>query len=477
MNENSKINSTDVSITKNDSPTKIINNGIELLGGISRFIGKEDKVFIKINLRAPNGFPVNVNMDSLRSLIILCKEAGAKKIYVGGFPDYGVKTSTLNDTLGLKSYLDNLGVELISLDDPETSHFSSIEVNGKNIEYPTRVLESDKLIILNQLSVDPLFKCTLSLLNCYSLVSFKSQKIEKIIRSGKDYLLLDQYKQDLISNILNVFSIKKPCLVINDMFYFLEGAGPLIFKDSNLIRTGLVVTGSDAIAVDLITLNLLQIELLSSDILLEARDKRLGITDLSKINLKGEKLDANKLTVNFSVDKLNEITINNTYLQTGRICSGCFKEAYNLLNFMKTHMTKDLKYIKNQSMLIGENPLEPETVENVIVFGDCAVRTTKNRDFRHIQVLKKDDIIKTVGDKVKKEKSPQKKPIVKDKVNKSVIELPGCPPDMYTSLNSILKYYGKKQAPNLSFYNALLNQFIDKESKKPSKKRGVINDV
>jgi len=477
MIENSKVNSTDVAIIKNDSPTKAINNGIELLGGISRFIGKEDIIFIKINLRAPSGFPVNVNMESLRTLIMMCKDAGAKKIYVGGFPVYGVKTSTLNDILGIKSYLENFGAELISLDDPATSHFSSIKVNGRNIDYPTRVLESDKLIILNQVSVDPLFKCTLSLLNCYSLLSPKSQKIENVINNGKDYLLVDQYRQDLISNILDVLSIKKPCLVINDMFYFLEGAGPFIYKDSNLIRTGLVVSGSDAAAVDLITLNLLKIDLSNSDILLEARNRKLGITNVSEINLKGEPLDANKLIVNFSVNKLNEITINNTYLHTGKICSGCFKEAYYLLNFMKTHMTKDLKYIRNQSMLIGENPLEPDTVENVIVYGDCALKSTMNSDFRNIQVSKKESIIKTVGDKVKKENSSQKKIIVKEKVNKSIIELPGCPPDLHACLRAILKYYGKTQVPNLSFYNALLNRYVNKELEKPIKKKGITSDV
>jgi len=257
----------------------------------------------------------------------------------------------------------------------------------------------------------------------------------------------------------------------------LEGAGPFIYKDSNLIRTGLVVSGSDAVAVDLITLNLLKLDLLGSDILLEARNRKLGITDISKINLKGEDLDANKLVVNFSVDKLNEITINNTYLQTGKFCSGCFKEAYYLLNFMKTHMTKDLKYIRTQSMLIGENPLEPDSLENIIVFGDCAIKTTKNRDFRHIQVLKKDNITKTVRDKVKKEKSSQKKPVVKEKLNKSIVELPGCPPDMHMSLKTILKYYGKKQAPNLSSYTALLNQFLFKESDKLIKEKGGTNDV
>ncbi|GAH17242.1 unnamed protein product, partial [marine sediment metagenome] len=60
----------------------------------------------------------------------------------------------------------------------------------------------DRLILLNQVSVDPLFKCTISLLNTYSLVSNQYQKIQKNVRSGKDYLHLDQYKQDLITNIL-----------------------------------------------------------------------------------------------------------------------------------------------------------------------------------------------------------------------------------------------------------------------------------
>jgi hypothetical protein len=48
---------------------------------------------------------------------------------------------------------------------------------------------------------------------------------------------------------------------------------------------------------------------------------------------------------------------------------------------------------------------------------------------------------------------------------------------MHLSLKTILKYYGKSQAPNLSFYNTLINQFIDKESKRPLKKKGVTGDV
>ncbi|MFX1447338.1 MAG: DUF362 domain-containing protein, partial [Promethearchaeota archaeon] len=290
MNENSKITSTEVAIIKSTSSSDAISNGIEKLGGISAFIDKGDQVFIKIDLIAPYGFPVNVNFESLRDLVILCKNEGAKQIFIGGFPENGMKTQSIANILGIKSYLENIGAELLFLENQERYPLINLEVKGKTIKFSEVIFNSDKLIIFNQVNVDPLFKLTLSLLNSYSLVPFRYQRIEKVIRNGKDYFILDQYKQDLISNILDIYSIKKPDLAINDLFYLLEGAGPFVYKDSNLIPTGLNVIGKDTIAVDLVTLKLFNLDLSSSDILLEARNRKIGITDLSNITIIGENI-------------------------------------------------------------------------------------------------------------------------------------------------------------------------------------------
>ena len=468
MMENSKVSSNDVVISKYSNPSKAITNGLEKLGGISGIVQKGDQVFVKINLRAPYGFPANVNFDSLRTIIDMCKKAEAKNIIVGSFPDNGIRTDSISNIMGLQSYIENLGAEFLFLDDQNRSPLKTVELKEKIIEIPKIILETDKLIIFNQVSVDPLFKCTISLLNSYSLVPNKYQNIQKIIRPGKDYLFLDQFKQDLISNILDVYSIKKPNLVINDIFDFLEGAGPYVYKDSNLLHTGLVVVGRDAVAVDLITLKLFNIDLLDSGILLEARNRNLGITDISKINLLGENLDDNRLEVEFSVYRLDDINIKNTTIKAGRICSGCFKEAYHLLNWVKTHMTKDLKYIKRQYFLTGENPPEPESksLDHIIIFGECAINSTKNREFRTIRTLSDKNYIETIKGKIGKDSKSQKVPKVKEKTNKQVIEIPGCPPNLFESLNSILKYYGKSQAPNLSFYNNLLKTYYQQASSK-----------
>jgi len=463
------MNSTEVAIIKSSSPSEAITEGIERLGGISEFIDIGDHVFVKINLRTPGGFPINNNFDTLKIIINLCKEAEAKKIFVGSYPFYRLKTDSVAKTLGIQSYIEKLGAEFVFLDDQNKYPLKSIEINGKNIEFPKLILESDKLIILNQVSVDPLFKCTISLLNTYSCVSNQFQKIQKNIRSGKDYLHLDQYKQDLITNILDIFSVKKPSLVINDLFYFLEGAGPFVYKDSNLKLTNLIVVGNDGVAVDLITLRLFEIDLLNSDILLEARNRSLGITDLPNIKLIGENLEDNKLNVDFCVNKLEDIYIKNTYVKPGRTCSGCFKEAYHLLNLMKTHMTKDLKYIVKQSFLFGEKPPKPESLENIILFGDCAIESTENRDFRKIFITNKKNYLETAKKKLMKDFKAQDITKIKEKVNKKIVELPGCPPSRFDCLNSLIRYYGKSQVPNLFFFNNLIKTYYNQETDKKTK--------
>ena len=469
MIEKSNMNSTEVAIIKSTSPSEAITDGIEKLGGISGFVEKGDIVFVKINLRTPGGFPVNTNFDTIKTIINLCKEAEAKNIYVGSYPVNRLKTDPVAKSLGIQLYIESLGAEFVFLDDQNKYPLKSVVINGKNIEFPKVILESDKLILLNQVSVDPIFKCTISLLNSYSLVSNQFQKIQKVIRSGKDYLHLDQYKQDLITNILDIFSIKKPSLVINDLFYFLEGAGPFIYKDSNLKRINLVVIGNDGVAVDLISLRLFEIELIDSDILLEARNRRLGITDMPNIKLIGENLEDIRLKVDFCLSKLEDINFKNTYVKSGRTCSGCFKEAYHLLNLMKTHMTKDLKYIKKQSFLIGEKPPKPESLENIILFGDCAIESTENRDFRKNIITNTKDYFEPAKKKLKKDYKPQDKTKIKEKLNKKIVELPGCPPNRFDCLNSLVNYYGKSQVPNLYFFNNLIKTYYNQDTDKKTK--------
>jgi hypothetical protein len=175
----------------------------------------------------------------------------------------------------------------------------------------------------------------------------------------------------------------------------------------------------------------------------------------------GEKLEDSIIDIEKCPLTIQELKISNCGIKSGNYCSGCFAKSYHLLNFMKTYMVKDLKYNVNNHFLIGENPPEPEINGNIILFGDCAVNSTKNHKFRKIIIETKKKTIQEVKNKLLKEKGKKEKKIkVKEKSNRNILELPGCPPKLKECFELIIEYYGKKDVPNLYFFNSMNADWI-----------------
>ncbi len=474
MLTHSKSKKLEVAISKANSPKESLLKGIETLGGISRFIDKGDQVFIKFNLNLPGGFPTNTNFEVLEELIKSCKEGGASKISLGSFPVKGIPIKVLSDILNLKDYFKTIGAELAFLDNSnyydkkdlsieqlkkiKRDSFTNVKINNNDYPIPNIFLNSNKFISVNQINVNPLFKFNLSLLNSYSIIPAKFRKIGKKQYNIVEYNSADQYKKDTISNILNIFTIKQPDLVINDLFYLLEGAGPFIYKDSKIKKTNLMIIGEDAISVDLITLKTLMLEINDCEIIQQAQSKNFNVPKISNIKVLGEKIEENIINVDFCVSKIEDIKIKNISICSGKYCSGCFNQVYHLLNFMKTYMVKDLKYNPTNTFLIGENPIEPEKMGNFILFGDCAINSTKSYNFRKLIIEAKKNLIGEAKNKLFKKPKAKKKPKIKEKPNKNILELPGCPPDIFNCLELIMNYYGKENVPNLNLLTKM-NEF------------------
>ncbi|MFX0143855.1 MAG: DUF362 domain-containing protein [Candidatus Hodarchaeota archaeon] len=473
MLSQSKSKKTEVVISKGTTPKDTLLKGIEQLGGISEFINKDDQVFIKFNLNLPGGFPINTNFDILTTLIISCKEAGASRINLGCFPTRGIPIKIISDLFNLKEYFKSLGGELVFLDNSDIyenkdinhdqlkkikyKSLTKVKINNNEYFVPNIITDSDKFISVNQVNVNPLFMINLSLLNLYSIIPPRYGVIGK---KEKENILHDQFKKNLVSNILDVYAIKEPDLVINDLFYILDGAGPCLYKDSEIKTTNLMVIGDNTIAVDKITMNVLNLEMNSNELMLQANIRNLAPLKISNIKILGEKIEDVSTHIELCVSKLEDIKLMNFNVCSGKICSGCFKEAYHLLNFMKTYMIKDLKYNINNSILIGESPPEPKKANNYLLFGDCAINNTKDYNFRKIIIESKKDLIAGAKNKILKESKSKKKTKIKEKKNKNILELPGCPPNIFDCLELILKYFGKKNLPNLNLFMNMNRHWI-----------------
>ncbi len=470
----------DVAISKGNNPKESVLKSIENLGGMTKFIEEGDQVFIKFNLSLPGGFPINSNPDVLAAIITSCKVAGASKILVGSFPLKRIPLKTIFESLDIQNFIENLGAELVYLDSshlfnkkeikPEDlkkikkESFSIVQLSNKEVYIPKLILDSDTFIVINQVNVNLLFKINLALLNVCSIVPTHQQDFENISPPGNDYILSDKYRIDLNSRILDLYEIKHPDLTINDMFYILEGAGPYVYRDSKLKKTGLTIAGKNGIAVDLITLKVLNEEF-NKDFIIEAEKRKFIIPTLSDIKIHGEKIKDIAINIKLCESNLENIRILNFDLKTGKYCSGCYLQAYHFLNLMKTYMVKDLKYNPYNSFLIGLNPSQPGNLGNIILFGTCSINSTKNYNFRKIEIKKK--IKKKANQRKNKEKNDESEEKIKRKANKKILELPGCPPRIFECLKLMENYYGKKNVPNLKLFNQI-NQFS--VSKKLNKK-------
>ena len=490
MRDRPNLNNTEVAVVRGETPQESLLNGIELLGGISKFIEVDDQVFIKFNLFLPGGFPNNTNIDVLTSIILLCKEVGAKKVYLGSFPFKGITVKAISDTLNLEKYFRGIGAELAFLDNSDLFHnkgfkveqlasinnesYSTITINEKDILVPKIILDSDKIISVNQVSVNPLFSLNLSLLNLFSIVSPKYQEVSNQKEHNDNYITQDQYKKDRISEIIDIFGIKQPSLVINDLFYLLEGAGPYIYSESNLKKTNLIVLGKDAVSVDQITLKLLKSDPNSSHLIVKAQKMGYGVNNIQKIKILGEKLEDYEIPIDLCVSTLEEINVKNFYVKSGNYCSGCFKQAYHLLNYLKSNIVKDLKYNPSNAFLIGQKPPEPQGYKNILLYGDCAINSTKNSEFRKIRKISKKSTIDLTKEKIRKKPKSSKELKIKFKLNKNILQLPGCPPDFFNCLNLMRKYYGKKNTPNLTFINKILKILEISNDREKLKSMGVI---
>ncbi|TFG04109.1 MAG: DUF362 domain-containing protein [Promethearchaeota archaeon] len=459
MMAESNMEDTEIVISKGNSPSECYLSGIEKLGGMRKFITEGDQVFIKCNLTLPSGIPSITNLDTLNAIIQSCITSGAKRICVGSFPSFKTSIKAISDSIGLEDFFEVIGAELIFLDNSDYYHvknistqklknikkseFSTKEINNNNYLIPEIILNSDKLISVNQVVVEPIFDYRLSLNNSFSIVSNKDQ--EDIIKNSNSETL-EKSKELLASRMLDLFAIKKPDLIVNDLFYILERAGPMIFRDSNLRKTNLMVIGNDAIAVDLISQKIMDSESSENILLLKAKQRNLGISDQSKIKIIGESIDEVKIKIERGISKLEDLKIYNISIKSGNVKLTDFNRAYQFLNFIDLYLMKDLKYLSMLSFLVGEDPPEPEFLDNIIIFGDDAIKSTKNRNFG---VNKKS---------TKKAKSHG---------DINILRLPGNPPNIHDSLELLIKYFSKHKLPVLNLLlstnYSLLNSKITKQ--------------
>lgn len=214
------------------------------------------------------------------ALVKTVKGAGSNPIIgdSSGLRWHGATEQVLKQT-GMRAYCEGLGAEVVSFDAVEPVKIDIPDgVILKEIHIAKPAIETDFFINLPKMKTHILTTITGAVKNVFGCVP----------GGQKSYLHsvgFTPYK--FASLIVDIYSVVKPDISIMDGVVGLGG----MWRDRDIIRPGLIIAGTDAIAVDAVMARFFGLNPLMIDILKIAHERGLGTADLDEIELVGIRPD------------------------------------------------------------------------------------------------------------------------------------------------------------------------------------------
>jgi uncharacterized protein (DUF362 family) len=224
----------DLVIAKNGSPSQLLQAAMAPLGGMGRFVKKDQRVVIKANIawaRTPEQACTN-NPDLLSALIKMCYDAGAKRVAVWDHTCDNYQFTFSRS--GLKETAQKAGADIFSGHGHNV--YKQVEVpKGKKLkkaEVLRDVVEGDVFINFPLPKHHFATELSLGLKNLIGIV-WDMEQLHKI---------------DLHQCIADINTIRKPDLVVVDAIRILTTNGPK--GPGKTEDIGEVIASTDLVAVD-----------------------------------------------------------------------------------------------------------------------------------------------------------------------------------------------------------------------------------
>jgi len=231
-----------ISISKLDSYEieliqKAVNQSLDNLGGLAKFIKKYDTVLIKPNIllaKRPEE-AITTHPAVINAIIKAVKDVGAVP-YVGDSPGGFVGNVDRHwEITGIEEVCNRLDVEILNF---EASGVYEKELNGFKYHIAKPVLDADFVINVPKIKTHGLTTFTCALKNMYGAIPGLT-KINYHKESPKPY--------EFSSLVVDIYNLTKPDLNIVDGIIGMDGNGP---SSGNPKELGLILASTDGVALD-----------------------------------------------------------------------------------------------------------------------------------------------------------------------------------------------------------------------------------
>jgi uncharacterized protein (DUF362 family) len=348
-----------VSIVRGENIIGRVTKAIELVGGMEKFIGRGDKVLIKVNLvdGSPYETGETVHPDTIRTIVKLAKAAGPSQIIVGD-----AVTSwdmTLYDAAAKVAQEE--GAEWVDLgQSPRAEVKVENPVFFEKVKVAKELVDCDVLINAGTLKTHHLVGVTVAIKNMYGVLDLQDR--------------INYHRLDRIEEIIVDLSLVKASnLVVVD-----GGFSTHHWPAFEVHKMDLAMAGDNAVLVDAVAAKIMGADPKALRYLRWAEEHGLGSTDIEKHRLVGLTIEEafRKKTVNM-VDYVNKESDKIKIINQGA-CTGCYGRLTTML--LQRH---DMNSAKTKLyVLMGPDAKPPSSLEEgsaCILCGNCLAPTFYNK--------------------------------------------------------------------------------------------------
>jgi len=224
-----------------------VRDAVAALGGIERFVGSEEKIFVKPNLLYPSKEEkcITTNPAVIKAVLRLLCEAGCAHVKVGDSPANGSCRQAMKQ-LGLSE--DQLyGAKIADM-----SHEVLVEYPegkaAKSFWFCEEVVQADAIIGVCKMKTHAFLKITGAVKNMYGLIWGTRKARGHVI-----YPNAAKFSQMLA----DIHSLVKPRLHVMDAVVAMEGNGPGSGTPTDM---GLIIVSADPVAIDTVFAHLVDLD-------------------------------------------------------------------------------------------------------------------------------------------------------------------------------------------------------------------------
>ena len=223
-----------ITVIQGGEPRALVQKALENLGGIRRFVSRQDVVVIKPNIawdRTPDQ-AATTNPDVVAEMVRQCWQAGAKRVVVTDVSCNEPRRCFLRS--GIQAAARAEGAEVI-LPDPEL--FQEVDIGGvvlKSWPIFKPFLEADKVFNLPIAKHHSLMGVTLGMKNWYGFLGGERNRLH----------------QQIHQSLVDLANFMLPTLTLMDCYRILLRNGPTggNLEDVSIKKT--LVAGTDPVAID-----------------------------------------------------------------------------------------------------------------------------------------------------------------------------------------------------------------------------------